>query len=947
MRKKYLIAIFVAAFCALTALCVPSAFAQEAKDDFEIIIERKRISSVGGDYDVNDPSAQAVIKKREGQARQAWGSMIKTPDRTLLWDGLVLDKYTAGAGINSSFSNLNSMAVGWGMKGTSVYHNEELKKDILEGLEFLNKTIYYKEDRYTRTGQLNWFYWEISIPQSITNICCIMYDEMGDELRKSLVDACLNYAPHPAVGGLYTDSPVTGANLIWKCVNHILLGALSKNKDLIEEGKGDLKTTFEYVDEIEQEEGFKTDGSYIMHISIPYVGGYGKDSFAYVVTAFSLIDGTEYGYDEEISRRMYDMGLNTFLPAVYKCSCFDVVRGRYIAREGTTTIATGIHILQVLFQLSVNAPADVKMKLQRGIKQNLLASEELKNSFFSTLSIDLAPEAWKLMEDDSIPPADYIQGGKYYAGMECAYYRNKDFAFALKLFSKRTLTYEQINDENLKSWYISHGTTFIYNNDLKHYVNNYWATTDYYKLAGTTVTDTERPVGYMQGYKNTKEWVGGATLDEEFVAVGMDYEDYKTQQDETFLSGKKSWFMIDGQIIALGSGIKNGTPGVDNNTFIENRIVSKADKFYFDGKEYGYGETVSGNPKYIFYDGQNDDIGYVFLQNHNVEMKSLENSGRWKDVRSSDGSEKVHTNPFLHIKISHGEKPLNESYAYVLLPGKSMKELASYSENPSTIILENSPRAAAVKNDENCVTAVNFWQKEKYSVDGITVDTAACVVKQEKDGELHFAISDPTQRGKEIIVEFDNDVSEIIYLDDDIEVLQTSPTLKLKLNVFESLGYTMNGIVKLKNSNAPSVNPPYTMGEKKITAVRECVGKVYKNSIISQCDAPIYENGNLMASVSFLSKYLGGEITLEGDTVCVKDSNNTGSFSIGNGSYVNGNYVGISAKVIDGHYYIPLRIAAEKIYEKNVLYDEGVVILSDKTDEIDEAICEYFKIVLR
>lgn len=943
LKRKYLIGVFLMAFCVLAALFTPSAYAiDEAKDDFEIIIERRRNALVGGDYDENDESVQAIIKSRDNQGTNAWKTMIKKPDRTLLWEGQLLDKYTTGAGINQSFVNLRAMAVAYGMKGTSVYHNEELKKDIIDGLDFLNRKIYYKGDRYTRTGQLNWFFWEISIQQHITNTLCIMYDEVDEDLRMRLVEACLNYLPDPARGGLDPTSSPEGSNRIWICCNHILLGALSKNVKLIDRAKETMEVSFAYADEIEIVEGFKTDGSCAMHPTLPYTGGYGKDGFSEVVDVFSIIDGTEFAYDEEKRQVVYDIAFNTFVPVIYKCLIFDSTRGRYTCRESTTAYTGGLDVLKALFKLSVNAPSDIKMRLQRIVKQHLLTSEECMNSFFKSLSIELSKDAWDMLHDDTIPPMPYENEGKFFAGMEMGYYKNEDFAFVVNLFSKRYMTYESINDEDLKGWYKSHGATYIYNDDLKHYTDNYWSTVDYYKLAGTTVTDAPRSNGYMQAYVNTKEWVGGATLDKEFVAIGMDFEDYRTPIDTEYLTAKKSWFMIDGQVIALGSGIKNPQKEVDNNTFVENRVVSKDDKFYVDGKEFLYGDTVAGSPSYIFYDGAKADIGYCFLQKSDVELKTLENSGRWKDVRSSDGSEVLHTKPYMQIKIGHGVQPVNDSYAYVLLPGTTLEEVSQYSKNPSTVILENTPRAAAVKNDENGVTAVNFWQNESYSIDGITVDKASCVVKREKGDELSFAISEPTQIHKELIVEFDKEAVEIVYLDEDIEVLQMSPTLKLKLNVFESLGYTFSGIVKIKNTDVPSVMPPYTMGNKKITAVRECRGKVYKNNVISQCDVPVYDKGRLMVSVNFVSEILGAQVSFDEakNTVCAENGTFKGTF------VVDGSDTSTQAKIIDGHYYLPLRITAEQICGKKVLYDNGTVIIYDKNDEIDEAICEYFKLIL-
>jgi len=732
----------------------------EPADGFELIIERKRTEAVGGNHDLNDENVMLVVKNREQQGKNAWNSMIKDSDRTLLWEGELLDKYTTGSGIHNSFSKLSQMAIAYGMKGSELYKNEQLRDDIISGLDFLNRTIYFEGDKYTRTGQLNWFYWEISIPQSITQTLCILYDEVDEELRNRLIKACLNYAPRAMYGGIATTELVTGSNVIWKCSNHILMGALTKNQKLIEEGKAGLDTTFVYIDEIESEEGYRTDGSQTMHPAFPYAGGYGKDGFSNIVNLFSLLDGTEFAFGQEQTEMIYEWTFNTYVPQVYKCSFFDGSRGRYVAREGTSGIISGLDVMRTLFKLSVNAPADKKMKLWSIIKQNLSASEEFKNSFLKILGVDVATEAARMLADDSIPIAPYGHEARFYAGMNVAFYRTEKFLFAMRMFSDKIGSYESVNDENLHGWYQGHGATYIYNNDLKHYSDNYWPTVDPYKLAGTTVSDVERPDAYRTNYYSTKNWAGGVTLDNEFAAVGMDFEDYKTELDSNILNAKKSWFLIDDQIVALGCGITNKNQTADNNTYVENRAISENDKIYADGVQYGFGDTVSGDFDYIYYEGEKDSIGYCFPGRDNISLTSLECSGAWVDIRSSDGRKDIITKKYMQISSPHGVMPENDTYAYILLPGKTHSEVAEYASNPSTVVLENTPTVTAVRNNAKKVTAANFWTDSKYTVGGITSYGKSSVAMREKDGELHIAISDPTQIQEELVIEIDKKVSE-------------------------------------------------------------------------------------------------------------------------------------------------------------------------------------------
>ncbi|MFX3752211.1 polysaccharide lyase family 8 super-sandwich domain-containing protein, partial [Streptococcus suis] len=69
------------------------------------------------------------------------------------------------------------------------------------------------------------------------------------------------------------------------------------------------------------------------------------------------------------------------------------------------------------------------------------------------------------------------------------------FNFALSLYSSKTQNYEDMNNENRKGWYTADGLVYLYNDDLSHYSNHYWATVDRYRLPGKTTTKDKREDG--------------------------------------------------------------------------------------------------------------------------------------------------------------------------------------------------------------------------------------------------------------------------------------------------------------------------------------------------------------------------------------------------------------------------------------------------------------------
>lgn len=58
--------------------------------------------------------------------------------------------------------------------------------------------------------------------------------------------------------------------------------------------------------------------------------------------------------------------------------------------------------------------------------------------------------------------------------------------------------------------------------------------------------------------------------------------------------------------------------------------------------------------------------------------------------------------------INHGKHPINEAYAYVILPGVNEKGLKEYAEKEPVTILQNTPKIQAVKVKESGYLGINF-----------------------------------------------------------------------------------------------------------------------------------------------------------------------------------------------------------------------------------------------
>ena len=118
--------------------------------------------------------------------------------------------------------------------------------------------------------------------------------------------------------------------------------------------------------------------------------------------------------------------------------------------------------------------------------------------------------------------------------------------------------------------------TYIYNDDLTQYDRAYWSKVNYYRLAGTTVdTQKREKTSFAEGYTSTKDFVGGAT-NGEYGTAAMYLESYRNSDNAEYpihnstLEARKSWFMFDDEIVALGAGI-NAEDGYEVDAIVENR----------------------------------------------------------------------------------------------------------------------------------------------------------------------------------------------------------------------------------------------------------------------------------------------------------------------------------------------------------------------------------------
>jgi hyaluronate lyase len=747
------------------------------------------------DYNQNDQDIRTAIQALDDSITNVnhsgfWDTLNKSAARTSLWNNAASP--TDSAHITTSYNRLKSMALAYSTKGSSLYQNGQLKQDLISALDWMYQNRYNEGKK--ETG--NWWDWEIGSPQALNDITVLMYDDLSLEQRTNYMKAVQRFVPDPTVRTLggYEE---TGANRADKALVSVISGTISKNSEMIFKGQKALSQIFLYVN---SGDGFYKDGSFIQHTYVAYTGSYGGVLINRMADLLNVLNDSRWSVTDPNVNNLYKWVKESIEPLIYKGAMMDSVRGRAISRQQEQDHISGRGMIKNILRLSEVASPEETSYLKSIVKKWVTEDTSFAN-YYDKLTISDVIRLKALLNNPAIASRNELLVNKVYASMDRVVHLQKGYGFGISMFSNRISAFEAGNGENLKGWYTGIGMTSLYNNDLSQFSDNYWATVDMFRLPGAT-TDGSISAAPKDWYKyaNPKTWVGGSSIDGLYGAAGMDFSLANTTG--TSLTGKKSWFMFDDEIVALGSGI-TGSDNRYTETVIENRKINNqgTNELVVDGNEMpnglGWKDTMdkvswahlSGNTA-------GSDIGYYFPKKTTVEGLREVRTGSWSQVNTG-GSKELVTNNFLSLAFPHGVNPVNASYTYVLLPGKSVKETEEYAKKPDIKILKNTDNVHAVREKELGIIAANFWNPD--SVMFIKASNPLSMMLKEEKGSLTLAVSDPTQSQDSLTLELDKQDYTVESKDDNVNIIQTSPTIKVQINTAGSQGKTFT--VKFKKMN--------------------------------------------------------------------------------------------------------------------------------------------------
>ncbi|HCY1023931.1 TPA: polysaccharide lyase 8 family protein [Staphylococcus aureus] len=702
-------------------------------------------------YDESNPDMKKKFEATENEAKKLLSEMKTESGRTYLWESSK-DIDTKSADMTRTYRNIEKIAEAMNHPKTTL-KNDENKKKLKDALEWLHKNAYGKDpdkkvaDLKTnfsksapqKNTNLNWWDYEIGTPKSLTNTLILLNGDISSDEKKKYTAPIKTFAPKSdeILSSVGKAEPAKGGNLVDIAKVKLLESIIEEDKDMTKNSIDSFNKVFTYVQSNstgKERNGFYKDGSYIDHQDVPYTGAYGVVLLEGISQMMPMIKETpfkETSQNDTILKSWIDDG---FMPLIYKGEMMDLSRGRAISRENETSHSASVTVMKSLLRLSDAMDESTKAKYKKIVKTSVKSDSSYKQNDYLSSYSDIS-KMKALMEDSTLSTNDLTQQLKIYNDMDRVTYHNKDldFAFGLSMTSKNVARYESINNENLKGWHTGAGMSYLYNSDVKHYRDNFWATADMKRLAGTTTLDNEEP---KENKNSDKTFVGGTKFDDQHASIGMEFEN----QDKT-LTAKKSYFILNDKIVFLGTGIKNTDSSMNPVTTIENR---KANGYtlYTDDKQTTNSDNQETNSVFLESTDTKKNIGYHFLNKSKINVTKESHTGKWSEINKSQKTEDK-KDEYYEVTQKHSNS--DNKYGYVLYPSLS-KDVFKSKASQVTVVKQDDD-FHVVKDNESVWAGVNYSDSAKtFEINGTKVEVKAkgmFILKKKDDKTYECSFYNP------------------------------------------------------------------------------------------------------------------------------------------------------------------------------------------------------------
>jgi len=654
----------------------PSGFTPE---DYRAARANWRCRLVGSPEmnDLSDPTIRGKIASISEACGRAWDSLNRAPDRPILWgEHAPVESHE----LEKQYLGLVRLAKGWGTYGSDYYLNEDLHRDILDGMRWMYEHM-YGEAEIAGTGWrdahlFNWWYWYIAAPEAITDVFLIMEDSFTMEEKRAYL-RCFDWLCTFMRRGLNRQMAFSRI-----CVCTKVALVLCDAKRLREE-----YVDFDILLGIgETGEGVHVDYTQWTH-GFPMNLGYGRLNLDRVLYTVSALSGTPLVFRSPKLYHLFSIVKYMFEPAMYRARGFMMMYGRSV---DWTEIRAGAAVLAYMLAMIGMFGRDEDAYLKHMVKRHAVSEEavaEIKRigNIADCVLLD------RILLDDSVSAVnDYKYAHAWFTGDRAAQQRN-NYAIGIAMTSHRESVYESINGQNMTGWHTGEGATYLYTEyddhpyDGEHFLNKNIRVA--YRYPGTTEDARERTIRSINkalAWHSPCTFVGSLQVEDQYLIAAMDFRAYHFEgpesdfKDEGYggplpvhhndLRAKKAWFCLDHEIVALGAGITSTMHSPVSTTVDHRRLVGDERRLLLS--RAGEAQAL---PQEDF-DAVYGDAAWAMLEGHAGYVLLTPNAVRMTRYRCETCADQ----PFFCFGIEHGEDPTEANYAYAILPYATPDALDRY-----------------------------------------------------------------------------------------------------------------------------------------------------------------------------------------------------------------------------------------------------------------------------
>ncbi|MFI8368361.1 polysaccharide lyase 8 family protein [Streptomyces sp. NPDC085466] len=711
-----------------------------------------------------------------GRTAQAHLSTMTPADGSLWPDAVWRDpepdtdaeSYAFSAKMNESYNRLATLAQAWAQPGTGLTADPVVLRAVLDGLDHLYTQVY--NETTVRYG--NWWNWQIGAPQALMDTCVLVHDHLPAERIAAYCRAVDHFVPD-SVFDAYTGTS-TGANRVDLCRSVILRAIVGEDSGRIARAVAALDPVFPYVT---SGDGFYADGSFIQHRNVPYIGGYGSVLHDGVGRLMALLRTSPWPVASPDAQLFLDTVDHAIAPFVHNGLIMDNVSSRGISRAGTSDHTRAHALLATIVLIGQGASEAENTRWRAMVKGWMRRDYHAPPLSNPKLSLARAALLRSLLDDTGVEPAPEPVQHRLFHHMDRATHRRRGWCASVSMASQRIAHYEYGNGEHARGYHTGAGWLSWWGDDfgLEQYSDAYWPTVDPYRLPG--ITASRKPLADGEGGNwgqpvPDAAWVGGTT-DGEFGATGQHLVGLSST-----MNAKKSWFWLDDAVVCLGAGISS-RDGHAVETTVDNRALTSTENpaLTVDGRTQT-GRLGTGSFEDARWAHIAGHAGYVFPRGLRLDTVREERTGAWRDINTSGPADPL-TRRYLTLYADHGTDPTDAGYAYVLMPGASLRTTARRAADRAWLhLLANTGAQQGVRVPRLGLTAVNFWSPG--TVGRLSADAPASVlVREHRDGTATVVVSDPARQAASLRITWGRRVVSVISKPPTVTAATTGPALGL------------------------------------------------------------------------------------------------------------------------------------------------------------------------